>query len=816
MTISTPARGSAGEGGLPHPGEVVRARDARWRVSRATRYDSAAIIAVVGIDRDNRGVHAGFVLPFEPIEYLRPVGAPRVTRPAVWTRRVREVLAHAVPQADSLRTLAAARITLLPFQLEPALAVVRGRATRLLIADAVGLGKTIQAGLVVAETLARIPDARVLVVAPAGLRPQWRLELAERFNIDATLVDAAAMSTHVWMDANPWAHHGVSIVSVDFVKRPEVLRSLEPLLWDVVVFDEAHALAGRSDRAAAARAIAERSRTVVLLSATPHSGDDDAFARLASVGNLQDRFPLLLFQRTRADLGIAATRRTRWLRIRPTHAEAAMHSALLAYATRVWHEAGPFAPAARLAIGVLLRRACSSASSLARSLERRHAALTDRTPASAGQLRLPWFDDTTTDDEPDAILGAPGLRDAEAERIAIAAVLQLAAVASRKESKLAALERLLRRTREPVIAFTEYRDTLTHLATALASHAPVLLHGGLPAGERAAVLRAFAGGESRLLLATDAASEGLNLQQRCRLVVNVELPWTPTRLEQRIGRVDRIGQRHPVHAVHLIAATTGEEATVARLHERLARVEATLNGRRANPVREDDVAAAVVRGVVPTVIDQRRGPAMAGIVTAGFRDAAEHDARHALMIRGLRSSRGGDREAVSPRRPVLTRIRRRRPYRGVPGCYWAVHVPFTTPDDEELWSALLCLHDSRWRANEPVPPLRQRLDRRWIDSVANVAQVHLLEQVRDAVGRWRALAEQRELAIASALIERRARLAATLVQGGLFDRRAERLAAAQAALLEAAVRRSEERLTRLRRHTVSAAPMQLAFAVLVD
>src|SRR5688572_11198848 len=99
---------------IPHPGDAVRVRDARWRVSRATRYERSTIIDVRGIDRENAGAHARFVLPFEPIEYLRPSAGPRVLRAPAWRRCVRAVLAGSQPGIDSLRTVAGSRISLLP------------------------------------------------------------------------------------------------------------------------------------------------------------------------------------------------------------------------------------------------------------------------------------------------------------------------------------------------------------------------------------------------------------------------------------------------------------------------------------------------------------------------------------------------------------------------------------------------------------------------------------------------------------------------------------------------------------------------------
>jgi len=123
--------------------------------------------------------------------------------------------------------------------------------------------------------------------------------------------------------------------------------------------------------------------------------------------------------------------------------------------------------------------------------------------------------------------------------------------------------------------FTEYRDTLQHVRQALDRPA-LVLHGGLTRDERSAVLAAFGRDPCGLLLTTDAAAEGLNLHHHCRLVVNLELPWNPMRIEQRIGRVDRIGQRRTVHAFHLVAAGTGEIRLLAHLRARVARAKADL------------------------------------------------------------------------------------------------------------------------------------------------------------------------------------------------------------------------------------------------
>src|SRR5688572_19131103 len=155
---------------MPHradhlrPGDTVRVRNERWRVTRRVPYEEVALVEVVGADTANRGTSATFLLPFEQIEPLAALQTPQVVRATRWRRIARATLADATPTPQALRTAARAQFAVVPFQLEPALAVASGLGCRLLIADEVGLGKTIQAGLIVAEVFAREPDARALVV----------------------------------------------------------------------------------------------------------------------------------------------------------------------------------------------------------------------------------------------------------------------------------------------------------------------------------------------------------------------------------------------------------------------------------------------------------------------------------------------------------------------------------------------------------------------------------------------------------------------------------------------------------------------------
>ncbi|HEY1307130.1 MAG TPA: DEAD/DEAH box helicase [Vicinamibacterales bacterium] len=800
------------------PGDIVRIRDERWSVSRYVEGSSGAWLDVRGHDRNNRGEHACFLLPHEPWERLPQSAAPRIVRPRTWCRRLRAALADATPSPDTLRTRPRSTLAVLPFQLEPVLAITRGLASRVLIADEVGLGKTVQAGLVINETLLRTPDAHVLIVTPAGLRGQWRDELHERLVLDASILDSSALARHSWALRNPWSAHPLIITSLDFVKRAEVLRSLEALVWDLVVFDEAHALAGRSDRATAALALAERARTVVLLTATPHSGDDQAFERLCGTGDLGRTFPLLVFRRTRRDIGMSSSRRVVSLRVRPSIAEAEMHRALTIYVRLIWTQKGVSSAGARLAAGVLSRRACSSPASLARSIERRLALLA-RTDDDPFQTRLP-FDDSADDDEPAGALATPGLHNERDERVWLQRLLELARRASHDESKLNAIARCLRRARQPAIVFTEYRDTLATLASALATSSPLLLHGGLSTAERDEVARQFSRGEAPLLLATDAASEGLNLHQRCRLVINLELPWTPVRLEQRIGRVDRIGQTRRVHAIHLLAAGSSEEESVARLLLRTARVADALHDLR--PMTDSEIADVVIGGrrAAPGRGEaQLRSPIAVpiNVITANLGPDAEAEAARLELARALAPGVEGAPDS----RPCVTVLRRRHDVGisgQVAGSYFVYRQLFLDLDLHVVWDTLTALAATLHVESRRAPEVRAWVARS-IESLGPILEREgdrARTTIAEALRPHRELATRREHAIADALTARRARLSAALVQPGLFDRRHERAAASQNAVIEEALSRCAARLGELdRRGQVIADAAALAFAVLL-
>lgn len=331
-----------------------------------------------------------------------------------------------------------------------------------------------------------------------------------------------------------------------------------------------------------------------------------------------------------------------------------------------------------------------------------------------------------------------------------------------------ALARLLRRASEPAIVFTEYRDTLERVATVLDSLRPVLLHGGLTPSERRESLRQFTSGAAQVLLATDAASEGLNLHERCRLVINLELPWTPLRLEQRVGRVERIGQTRRVHALHLLAAGTAEESNVARLLRRTDRASEATEKLRA------------------------RLPALAAI-----RATAEAETQRIGKMRLLAKS---PHIIITDARPPLS-VRRKQ--RGVSASLWGFHLSFADSSEQRVWHTLLGA--SGWSTDSSVPS----------HSIFENERERILASLVSSLQAFLDCATRRERALARAIESERARLSATLLQHGLFDRRAERALSAQTAVLDEALARCRARLHEIESTgQIVAEPARLAFALL--
>lgn len=593
----------------PVPGSIVWIRQQRWLVQRISVEGGTAQLEATGPQGPRT-----FVLPFDHAQMDAPGRRLRVVSRQRALARTAGLLAGrrawGLPAA-----LLKADVTLLAYQIEPALAMAAGER-RVLIADEVGLGKTIQAGLVIAE-LTRSEPARILVLVPPALADQWAAELGRRFGV---LVDRAhatswlRTSPHAVSDA-PWTRSAVWVSSIDYLKQPHVFASLPHDPWDLVVIDEAHQACGDSDRYEACRRLCEASRRVLLLTATPHSGDPARFQRLTRLGAWRGgEDALVVFRRTRAAVRADSARRIVWRRLVAPDDQSRVLDALLSYERAVLQRHAADAEAPLLLLSVLRKRALSTLGAFAASVARRLEVLHERQggPSPAWrQSMLPFDEDDEVGADERAALAIDSGLDRAAESVWLRRLHRLAVAAP--DVKLAHLRRLVSRTREPVVIFTEYRHSLEIIARAVAPYRAVaVMHGGQPPGERTAALHRFCTGAATALVATDVAGQGLNLQQASRWVVSVELPWNPLVLEQRLGRVDRMGQPRRVHATILLQRHPCEDALVARVFTRVQAAQRALGAGAltwAEGLDDRAVARAMIaggdlpRGVAPAPLD---------------------------------------------------------------------------------------------------------------------------------------------------------------------------------------------------------------------
>lgn len=801
----------------------MQVRGRRWTLIDQTRFPDCAALRLESAGPSARGIRRTLLVPFDRPRRIEHTSEPVVVRPRRWLHIVRRQSALAFP-SGGLRAAAAGKVDLLPYQLEPALAMLRHGVPRLLIADAVGLGKTIQAALIMAEILTRHDTARVLVTAPAGLLQQWAAELGARFALEPRLADAA------WLERierdlppgiNPWTLPGLYVTSFDFLKQPEILQSLEHARWDLVVADEAHGAAQGTARRAAVHAVASRSARLILLTATPPAGDPGQFDALCAVGDPAGTSdPMVIFQRSRAPDDVVGPRRTVLLPVRLTGRERRMHRLLEAYTARVWREGiARGDQQARLGAIVLRKRGLSSAASLLVSVQRRLALLAGAPAAAAHyQPGLPLEPgDNESDTSPDWLLAHPGLADGTQERRWLTAISRCARWQPGLESKTRVLLRLLGRLRRPVLIFTEFRDTLErlHRLVVPAGHDVAVLHGGLSRAERTAALAAF---EERrhILIATDAASEGLNLHRNCHVVIHYELPWNSVRLEQRAGRLDRMGQKRRVHEVVLVAADTAERLVIAPLarRARAGRSSSPSLVRLANVLDESRVAKAVMEG--PGREEPHGSDFDIFATGAAVRPAAELAGEAAAEALRLQRERAWLPSVVRSRRTsgfAVSILKTRRSV--LPPGAWFVYSVSLRAQDGSLAARCACCVSTPFRHRDDGDHSSKAVRgsvRALIAALGPSSRAAALDaaavEMRQAAATHHRCVDagiRRERTIAAALPS----TARGLVQGGLFDRRAVDAEAVRRQTADALLEESRTRLRELEQSRLLTATCEL-------
>ncbi|MEV1007599.1 helicase-related protein [Streptomyces sp. NPDC049881] len=587
------------------PGAQILVRDEEWLVRTSTRtdYDGDRIEAT-GVSEFVRDEEAVFFTGIDTVELLEPERTRLVPDTSAHFRRGRlflEAVFRKTPLPQSERGLALAdRFLLDPlaYQQRPAeLALsMRNLRPRILIADVVGLGKTPEIGLTLAELIRRGRGERILVVTPQSVLEQFQHELWTRFAIPLVRLDSLGIQRiqrEIPAGRNPFTHYKRVIISVDTLKNIGQYRHhLERIQWDAVVIDESHNLINRgSQRRALAETLAPRTDALLLASATPHNGDKRSFADLVSLldpaaivdpDHYDPATDLghLFIRRTKISPEVRDDIGTEWADRGPTrsvHCPAGdAEERVFAELTEHWLPARPEGrdEPERTVFGVpeedrapvgtdplfafnLLKSFLSSHIALAETVARRSALVAKKARESGTDPAL------------------------AAERAALARLSELTAAmgndgAPGDSAKLDALIDQLRQigvgpgSATRVVVFSERVPTLQWLAKVVPARlgfpadkagnvkAVSTMHGGLGEEEQRRRLEAFGLADSpvRLLFTGDVASEGVNLHRQCHHLIHYDIPWSLIRIEQRNGRIDRYGQRHEPQFRALILTST--------------------------------------------------------------------------------------------------------------------------------------------------------------------------------------------------------------------------------------------------------------------
>ena len=659
----------------PTPNALVAVRGQKWVVSQVEPAgEQATLVALQSVEDGRFGETLEVIWQVEPGRRVLPAGSlPDVSATAGFdppdqlAAFLDAVRWSAVTSAD-VRLLQApfrSGVTVEDYQLEPVSRAVAAPRVNLLLADDVGLGKTIEAGLVAQELLLRHRAKRVMIVCPAGLTVKWRDEMAEKFGLDFTIVDSqrcAEVRRNFGSAANPFNVYPLTIVSLPWLRGAKAQRLLDEVLptdgpgypraFDLLILDEAHHVAPAAPKQVYAvdsqqtkliRRLAPHFTHRLFLSATPHNGyqasftalleilDDQRFAR----GVAPDRAAVrdTVVRRLKTDI-VDADGNPRFLRreakaipVVYPDSEREIHGLLTRFAelrrAKIASRRGR--KATDLVTLLLKKRLFSSPAAFAHTvsvyletLKRRSGAAPAVADDDVPEWMEEFFDDTATYDdeqlaeaEDDALdRTRPMQPDADSDETAL--LEQMLEWATSHEATADAKARELidyltsvcrpdrHWTNERVVVFTEYRDTLDWLVDLLRQEGMsgdrvAVLHGGMTADEREQVRLAFQKHPSehpvRILLATDAAGEGIDLQRHCHRLVNYDIPFNPNKLEQRIGRIDRYGQTETPEVRHFVGsgwqgAVDSYEADleflsrvatkVARMEEDLGQVNAVL------------------------------------------------------------------------------------------------------------------------------------------------------------------------------------------------------------------------------------------------
>lgn len=551
------------------PGARILVRDAEWLVRRIdTTSTGRQAIKAVGISEIVRDKEATFLDDVEPsIEVLEPEKTRLVSDASPGYQDsllyLESLLRRTTPTGEKLYVGHKAAMDRVPYQLDPAIVALQQPRQRILIADAVGLGKTLEAGILLSELIRRGRGKRILVACVKSMLTQFQKEMWSRFTIPLVRLDSIGIQrirSQIPTNHNPFHYYDKSIISIDTLKQDREYRTyLENAYWDIIVIDEAHNVAERggtsSLRSRLAKLLARQSDTLIMLSATPHDGKARSFASLM---NMLDPTAIadpdqygpedikgLFIRRFKKDIQGQVERafKERQIRVARCSASPQEETAFEIFATLRFTRIDRRRGASMLFQTGLEKSLFSSPAACLKTIRNR-------------LIRLKKLEDPEFAQDI-----------AQLENF----THSVASITPESFSKFQKLVHVIRQekhgfgwngsdTTDRLVIFTERIETLRFLQ----EHLPALLklkanqveilHGSLSDIEQQRIVEDFGKEESpiRLLIASDVASEGINLHYLCHRMIHFDIPWSLMVFQQRNGRIDRYGQQQTPQIVYLV------------------------------------------------------------------------------------------------------------------------------------------------------------------------------------------------------------------------------------------------------------------------
>ncbi len=518
---------------------------------------------------------------------------------------------------NKILSLSNSRTRILAHQVESTHKIVNALRHRFLIADEVGLGKTIEAGLVLKEFIYRYSYQRIMIACPASLLYQWQHEMKSKFNEDFTVIDRKVLNQaqkSVGEKGNPWMVHDRIICSLDFIKNDAFREDLKETPWDAVVFDEAHRLRRDANSSTQAFTMAEivsaKTKALLLLSATPFRGrleelfflislldknllgpfqsfSNDYCHEGADVSSLRDKLSEVVIRRTKLEVGGFTKRHARTIKFELYPDERLLYDETTRYVVEEFNRA---LQTENRAVGFVMtvfqKLLDSSSYALERALRNRLIKLEGMIERAEGgslitaDMRGCIDPDEVDVEQVDAFIDISiekTVAELKAETKIIKRLISIAEkidLDKKGEKLIELLASLQKKGRKKFIIFTQFRTTQDYLAELLNDYDVVVFNGSMSADEKEQAIVDFKD-RAEVIIATEAGGEGRNMQF-CDVLINYDLPWSPLKIEQRIGRIHRFGQARDVMIFNFSTAGTVAERVLEVLTHKLKLFEESI------------------------------------------------------------------------------------------------------------------------------------------------------------------------------------------------------------------------------------------------